>query len=305
MTPKRVVFFNYFHNGDVHLSRGLVRQIISKVHQTDPTVQFAYGHKNDPTLLSDIPNLGFDPNALSIINNEHANLHVVGETVYINTWYGQQHHKYMNRYGGLTMDTLYDALSESCQSLWNFSLSDISADPTIFFPIIDYSKYNIEPVQKWLDQHSGKKILIENGPALSDQATNFSMAPIITQIATKHPNVSFILTSRENIDMPSNIFQSSNITNRSTKTDLNEISFLSTYCDMVIGRSSGVFAFTMTQQNLFERKITFLSFSNFSFQPGKYWLGDLLKNKITYNSPILFHNESNPNEVLKIIERNL
>src|SRR5271163_3192723 len=97
--PKRVVFFNYYHNGDIHASREFVRQIINKVHQLEPETQFAYAHKNYQGLLSDIPNLTFDPTALSVIRNDHIGTHIVKETTYINTWYGQQHSRYTNNYG--------------------------------------------------------------------------------------------------------------------------------------------------------------------------------------------------------------
>lgn len=305
--PNKIVFFNYYHNGDVHVSRGFVRQIMNKVHSIDPTIQFAYSHKNDPTLLADIPNLGFDHSALGIVRNDHANLHVVGDTVYINTWYGQQHHKYMNRHGGINIDAIYDAFSESCQTLWGFSLEDISTDASVFFPIVDYSKFNIESVKTWLDNHPGQKILVENGKALSDQATNFPMGPIIVQLARQYPDKCFILTSQENMpSVPSNIFYSSQITNKGNKSDLNQISFLSTHCDVIVGRSSGVFAFTINQDNLFKRNIKFLNFSNLvPIQPNKYWLGDKLRDKITYSSTIISTNESDTNKVLEIIKGNL
>jgi hypothetical protein len=302
---KRIVFFNYFHNGDIHVSRGMVRQIMNKVHQIDPSVQFAYAHKMSTDLLSDIPGLQFDGSGLSVVNNEHANLHKVGDTTYINTWYGQQHFKYMNRYA-VSIDSIYAALSDSCKDTFGFSFDDISTDLTTFFPVIDYTKLNVAPVQSWLSRHPGTKILIENGSALSGQATNFDMKPIIIQLSGKYPDKNFILTSRHDYITRPNVFYSSDITQRGQRTDLNEISFLSTQCDMIIGRASGVWSFTLTQENLFKRNIKYLCFSNLvPKKEGKFWLNELFEDKVNYSSTIITTNESNTDKVREIIEGQL
>lgn len=61
--PKRIVFFNCFHNGDIHVSRGFVRQIMNKIKQLEPDTTFGYTHKMSAELLSDIPDLTFDRDA--------------------------------------------------------------------------------------------------------------------------------------------------------------------------------------------------------------------------------------------------
>lgn len=302
----KVVFFNCFHNGDIHASRGFVRQIMNKIKQLEPSTLFSYTHKMAPELLCDIPDLTYDYSALSKIGNEHANLIRSGDTVFINTWYGQQRYKYMDRHG-ISIDTIYAALDDSCKSLYGFSLLDISTDPSVFFPTIDYTRIHTAEVQNWLNLHPGKKILVENGRALSDQATNFQMGPIIDGLARKHTDKIFILTSNESVDNSAgNIFYSDNITQRNYRTDLNEISFLSTHCDVVIGRSSGVFAFSLTQENLFQRKMTYFNFSNLVPVPAdKYWLSDLLRDKVHYNSTIISSNESDPSKVFQMIDGGL
>jgi hypothetical protein len=300
---KRIVFFNYFHNGDLHISRGFVRQIMNKIKQLEPDTTFAYAHKMAPELLCDIPDLEYDRNALNSINNEHSNLLKVGDTTIINTWYGQQQYKYMNRHG-ISIDTIYAALDDTCQDLYNFRLSDISEDVSVFFPSIDYAKLDLTNVRNWLNTHPNEKILIENGNALSDQAINFPMGPIIDNLAQKHPDKIFILTTHENINNSrNNIFFSDSITQKRSRTDLNEISFLSTQCNTIIGRSSGVFAFTLTQENLFQRKIKFFNFSNLvPEKENKYALSYLLRDKVNYNSTIISSNESDYNTIYQMID---
>lgn len=299
---KRIVFFNYYGNGDIHLSRGFVRQIMQKVRQQDANIQFAFGHKKDPKLLSDIEGLDFDPNALSILNNPAANLVNIGDTTYINTWYGQQNYKYIGIYG-TTIDCLYAALDDSCKTLWNFSLEDISTDLTTFFPIIDYSKYQIEQASNWLHGNTATKILVENGNCTSSQADNFPIAYPIVNLANKHKDKIFILTQEENISLPSNIAFSSHIIHKRGISDLNEVSFLSTHCDMIIGRASGVFSFTINQDNLFRRQIKFLCFSNFTiYPPNKFWMDKIFQDRVNYNSTITNYKEYNTSKVEAIIE---
>lgn len=301
----KVVFFNFYHNGDVHVSRGIVRKIVEKVHQIDPTITFEYSHRNPPNLITDIPGLSYNRHAIDSLRSDHDNLIRIDDTVFINTWYAQQHFKYMNRYG-ITIDSLYAALDDSCKSLWNFSLSDISTDISSFFPSIEYSKYEIGESQKWLGAHPETKILVENCEALSGQATNFSMTPIIVDLARQHPTKTFILTGSDGVRiLPSNVVLASNIIKKNTRSDLNEISFLSTHCQTIIGRASGPFTFTLTQENLFKRPTKYLCFTNLTTSSNKYWIGSLFQNQINYSANIIVSNESNAGIVQGIINRNI
>jgi hypothetical protein len=305
MIPKRVVFFNYFHNGDVHVSRGLVRQIMNKILQLEPNTQFGYGHKNNPALLSDIPNLIFDPHALPTVKNEHSNLHKVAETVYVNTWYGQQNFKYMNRHA-ISFDTLYAALDDSCKDIWGFSLNDISTDPSIFFPQIDYDKFQIGEAKIWLSNHPEKKIFVSNGQALSDQSHNFPITPLIENLAKKHTDKTFILSNTEGRSIQlGNVYYSSNII-RKADCDLNENAFLSEQCDTIMGRASGAFAFAETYNNMFKRNCRMLCFTNITpKKEGQFWLGDLMQDKLQYSATITATNENDTSKVMDLMERNL
>lgn len=298
---KKVVFFNHWHNGDVHVSRGIIRQIMNKIHRTDPSVVFEYSHRNSPGLLSDIVNLGHNSHDVNWLD-PHSDVTWIDDTVYINTWYDQQHQKYARQWGILTIDALYVALNDACQRIWGFALPNCSEHLIDFFPIIDYSKFEIALASTWLQHHPGKKVLIENGNALSNQAHNFAMAPIIIDLANKHPDKTFILSQRENVDVPSNVVYTSDIIQKREGSDLNEISFLSTHCDLIVGRASGVFTFSLVKENLFERSIKMLCFSHLVANQQKYWLGKLFTDKVSYSSNIITNGTSNLEDVYKLIE---
>ena len=295
-----VVFFNHFHNGDIHVSRGFIRKIMEKAKEIHKDVSFCYTHKNYARLLVDIDGLMYDRGVLANCGNEHNTWHRNGDTVYINTWYAQGRFKHMNRYG-ISMDCLYSALDENCIGALGFSLSDIGCDVKEFFPIIDYSKFYIGEAKKWLDEHTGKKIFISNGKVLSGQAHEFNMNSIIESVAKKHNDKIFILSNNEGkINLPNVIYSSDTI--KKNGNDLNENAFLSEHCDVVVGRASGTFSFALTQKNLFDRNIKFLCFSNLvPKKEGKFWLDDMLSDKINYTSSIMTTNENNQNRIIEII----
>lgn len=301
---KRIVFFNYYHNGDIHVSRGFIRQIIDKVLSIDPSTQFVYSHVNDPCLLSDITNLGFDSKLLRNVS-DHDNLITIGNDIYINTWYAQQRYKFMNTYG-ITFDCLYAAFNDTCKLLWGFSLEDISNDPSTFFPTIEYNNFQINECKNWLNNHSSKKVFISNGQALSGQSHNFAISPLINNLAIKHTDIIFILSNVEEYKttLP-NIFYSKDIIKKNA-FDLNENAYLSEHCDIIMGRANGPFAFSETQKNLFKRKCNFLCFTNLiPKKEGQFWLADLMQDKIKYSCTFAATNESNTNIIQNIIENHL
>lgn len=298
----KIVWFNAFHNGDLHVSRGIIRLIMNKVKQLDSNIEFIYSHKNSSDVLSDIPDLKFDPQYIHMMSEAHSNLSIINNATCINTWYGQQQYKYMNRYG-LTMDCLYSALNDSCKAIWGFSLLDLTADFSTFFPCIDYTKFNIEPIKNWLLDHQQKKIFVANGHALSDQATNFEMTSLIIKLAQTHTDKIFILSNKENdSQLPNNVIYSSGIINKQS-FDLNENSFLSTHCDVIIGRNSGASTFAMTQENLFQSKKKIILFTNIvPHVTNKFWMDEIFKNNVNYTAEITCSNEVNTETIYQIID---
>lgn len=299
----KTVFFNHFHNGDLHISREIVKLIIQKVQQIDSNSSFSYAHVNDKGLLSDIPNLSFEghPNC-----DQYSNLVRMGDSIYINTWYAQQQRKYMNQYA-MTIDCLYTALDDTCKRLWNFSLSDITQDLSKFYPTIDYSKFHIGPAQEWLANHPQKKVFVSNGHAMSGQANNFPMAPIVSEIAAQHPDKIFILSNMEHHNSMPNVVYSSDIIQKNGN-DLNENSFLTTHCDVIIGRASGAFSYALTQENLFQRNIKFVCFCGpgvIVYPPHQFWTHGLFSSKIKYSAEFIVSNTANHVEVKNIITNNL
>lgn len=303
---KNIVFFNRFHNGDLHISREIVRKIINKVKQINTNINFSYSHCNDANLLSDIEYLNYLP--LSNVD-QFSNLFEINNNIYINTWYGQQNFKYMNKYG-MTIDCLYESLDDTCKSLWNFSLNDVSSNIMDFYPTINYDTFKIDNIKTWLATDDRVKIFVSNGSALSGQATNFPMTPIICDLANNHTDKIFILSNREPINqiLPNNVVYSSDIIKKSNGSDLNENSFITTFCSTIIGRASGAFSYAWTQQNMFQRNVKFICFCGpgvVEYGNHKFWTNVLSSDKINYLAEFIVSHDTNSSSVYNMINNHI
>lgn len=299
---KNIIFFNHFHNGDIHVSREFVRKLSAVFTNMFPNVNIYYSHRNDSDCVVDIPGVKYNQ---SLFNwNPHDGPFVKDETLHINTWYGQQQFRYMNNYG-VSFDCLYIMFDDVCKQFFNFSLSEIDPNPERWFPKIDFSKYHISEAKKFLDNRKGYKVFVANNNALSGQATNFPMLPMITNLAINHQDITFILTNFDGTLILPNMFYSSNIIGKNG-FDLNENGYISTHCDMIIGRASGPYTFAFVQDNLFEKPRINICFSNLTVsKENTFWLSDIFRDKVKYTSKIIVENVSDAPTAFKIVEGNL
>jgi hypothetical protein len=302
---RNIVFYNHFHNGDIHVSREFVKKLTFIFRDKFPNINISYSHRNNSSILADIPELGY--NIIPLNWHEHEGVMIQGDTIFINTWYAQRRFHYMNTYG-ITFDCLYVMFDEVCKNHFGFALQDIEPDPSKWFPSIDFSKFHITEAKQRLDACKEPMVLVSNGPALSGQAENFSMIPAICNLAQKYNGLVFILTNHEpslNISNYHNIFYSSDIIKKNS-FDLNENAFISIYCDTIIGRASGAYTFSFIQDNLFGKPKNLVCFSNLiPEKDNTFWLSDIFRDKIQYTSKITVSGHTNPSIVEDLIERNL
>lgn len=264
----KVVFYNHGHNGDLHYSREFIKRISKFV-----SAPCYISHNKPKSLLSDL-NLNFIPivdwNAAAY-NSEGwwgstfaatTNFHSIENDLYINTWIGLNNFKWMGgRESGVGLKNYYAMFSDTV-SFFGHTLEE----EVEYIPSIDYSFFNVEQIAT----RQERNIFISNGDVHSGQAKNYDMNPVIIDLARKHPNCDFYVTKGVDSDLQ-NIFDANLFVGKAHDggggmlgggTNLNEISYLSTKCDLIVGRASGPYCFTHTKQNLFDIKKTFISFSN-------------------------------------------
>jgi len=250
---RKVVFFNVYHNGDIHVSRNLVG-VISDIC-AEKNIPCEYFHGNDPTLLADRKNITHTQNRYGL--HAHFPSSIVGDTLFINTWYCADMNNF--RAYDLTFDCLYMNFQEPAKWLG----VDLGSIPGIeLFPNIDFECFAIGKAREWLESHQRPRVFISNGSALSGQAINFSFAEIIHKLAQEYDYIDFLVSNAEAnyIQMP-NTFLTSEIIQKGG-CDLNENAYLAGHCPLILGRCSGAYSFAVNRQNYWDRPKTFLAFTS-------------------------------------------
>jgi hypothetical protein len=137
----------------------------------------------------------------------------------------------------------------------------LTGNPLDYVPEIDWSiQYDIEPANDFVLSTKGKfRYLFCNGKVRSNQSSLGDMSGIIQALAQQMPNDVFICTEVFNTSLP-NIFFTKNIF--SIPCDLNEIAYLSNFCDAIVGKNSGPFMFTHHKQTINNESKVFVAFSN-------------------------------------------
>jgi hypothetical protein len=252
-----IELYNHHNNGDVFYSRVLVNSLIDDyniIFYHNLNVQL-FSDLNEVTEIYGIPNHMTQKN--TDIDNK-----------VINTWIGQQDLKYLispnpgcnfNNYFELVKDIL-TRLNLPIKEKWEHL-------PTIRFTNIPNYK-DILNQMLILKENYKKILLISNGNVHSGQSSNFDMSNLILTLSENNQDCLFLITHNINHNK-SNIIYVNEITK--IIPDLLQIGFISTYCDIIIGRASGPYCFTHIKENLMDKNKTFISFTN-NHTEGKWFL---------------------------------
>lgn len=255
----KVFFYNFWHNGDLHLSRSLVRRTIEILEANNICHEFEYFHPCNQKTIMDIPRLKQTNVAPSFLSNAIATRTFIENNIlYINTWFRADN--YMAKYG-LTFDCLYFIFKDSLREKIGIDISNEA--PLSLFPTIDYSVYDIERI-RYDCVHTGYKsiVLFCNNNVESLQSENFSFDSVISRLATTFTNTLFISTNRFLSTKPNNVFFFEDLfPSLRGINNLNEISFLANYCKTVVGKASGPFTFCMTTDKISDPSKSIISFS--------------------------------------------
>lgn len=249
----KVCFFNFYHNGDLFHSKPFVHEVIKYLGKE----KVMYAHFKDHTVIED---LGIQCVRLEGMDHKTKVFRPKDpDILFLNTWIGSYFDKYV---GECTLNfnmKMWADIYEDINTTFNKKMKLGPVEN--YLPYVDYSKFNVKNVDAFLSRDSKKKVLFCNGQAMSGQCEyNGDMGEIITPLAMANPHITFITTKMTKIGLP-NIIDTSEII-LSDKCDLNEISYLSKYCSLIIGRNSGPFCFASTGENLNDPTKTFYAFGH-------------------------------------------
>ena len=262
MPINNIVFLNHKNYGNIFYTREYIRDIQSQL--TD--FRFGYAHQLNNLILKDFNfiSLSAEKNTqiLQMIdqNNKFAQS---DDTIFINTspsaWkdvYTGNEPTFNDCYG--VYQNLYTALNQ------NFNLNlTFRSSVREYLPEVDYTFVETDKVHSFIDNKSkGKIYLFCNN--FTDYPNDYvgSMESIIESMARNYPNDTFVAThgfatSLDNIHFTLDIFSLNN--------DLLEISYLSKFADVIIGKNNGPYTYTLTKSNLNSSNKNFVCITN------NYW----------------------------------
>lgn len=256
---KKLIFFNSFHNGDVHLGRSFVRHI-SEIYNYE---HMEYQHPNSLKLVKDIKNI----KSTQLINFQRET--IINDTIietnkelFINTWIGQQSAKFVVDYGGCTFTAYYEMFKDIYKKL---NIHKHFLEKEKYLPKINFYDYeNIEFIKNFM-LNKNKNIFISNQEVKSGQIQNFNFDKIIIFLANTFKENNFFVSGKTPYleqFRTQNIYFTRDLTS-TTENDLNENGFISTFCDIIVGRSSGAYCFTQISENYLDSSKTFICFDNY------------------------------------------
>lgn len=245
-----VIFFNHFGNGDLHESREFVKDLMKIL----PAKAYKYAHGKSKKVLADLE--GIEQVDVDERMDARRDITILGNTLLFNTWIGRDS-QYVLPGIGCTLDNHHRMYNDMLRAK---RLGNLSFDPINYLPNIDFRYYDVHNIDDYVKNYEHLNVLVCNGNVQSCQAFNFSFTPVVAELAKEYRELNFILTEKVKIDLP-NVKFTDDIIRSSDPCDLNEISYLSVFCPLIVGRSSGPFLFCQTKVNWMMADKTFLSFT--------------------------------------------
>lgn len=290
MNIKNVIFYNWGHYGDIHFSRNFIKDICKKLN-----TGAIYQNNVNKKIFNDIQSVNFlNFNLFNYIEDELL-YNEVNETVLINTWIGSSGRKYLLN-GACCLSGNYEKYKIIYKNL-NIQIEE----PLFYIPDIDFNFYNVKNIDDFIFKNlNRKKILICNGDVRSGQAKNFDMNILLNHLSKKYKDHLFLVTDNSNKIIEKNITYTADI-NKIFDNDLNEIAYLSTYCDTIIGRGSGPYCCSNIKTNLLNKNKNFIGFTN--LYGDSHWANNVENNLNGANQ--IWDNSFNFDKMIELIENKL
>jgi hypothetical protein len=306
----KIIFFELRHYGDLHITRNFVKYMINN----NFAKEYTYVLLSDSKYFADFSDFVNDSQLKFEKYEEnkypfsiYSPWMKIENTLYINTSCGTNEMFFFN---GTTIQTAHLIFSHYLQKFYSCTLSN---DLKLFIPEVDFKKFKINNVDSFMQSHlATKNILIVNGECQSGQANNFDMIELITILACKYREYSFFITNdlnMNNLRGLNNVYLCKDIINID-ENDIVETSYFSTFCDVIIGRASGVYSLSVEKTNIITKPKKFICISHTERDKDLgvcQILPDLAKNFIWIESHKcgLAPNEQEYNWMLKIIGENI
>jgi len=255
-----IYFYNNFHNGDIHYSRTFVKDIMNKLGDND----YCYLHNCDPSILKDIKKLKHNNSFISFDNwnlisdypiKHNSQIIRTDDNFFINTWVGQKDMSYIHTDKDISC-SLY-AHYNLYKDIYN-ELSIPIEDIEYYIPEIDFNNINKSSIDKFISNNKYEKIILIANNIPRTVRMDLDLNLLADKLSIDYPNVLIALTNKTELKRSNVLF----IGDLISEPNLNEISYFSKFCNIIVGFPSGPYVFTMIKDNLFEINKTFITISD-------------------------------------------
>jgi hypothetical protein len=255
---KSLTFFNHYGVGDLFESREFALDWM-KLYGVD-TATYACRY---PGVFEDLPQLQCIPVQPDM--DMRRGWERRGEHLQVNTWIGCRNAA-TRPSGDYVLWPGVGCCVEHIYRMHNTYLREARLPPlprpiVEYIPNIDYSRVNLGRIPEFVEQQKGKRlVLLCNGATGSGHAANFDFLEMVQRLPLRSSeDVVFIFTERRNAE---DVFFTDDITLRPPGgSDMLAISYLSTFCSVIVGRCSGAQMPCETRQNWEDPSKTLLSFT--------------------------------------------
>lgn len=256
----RIVFFNHYHVGDIFFGKAYLDKIIKQL----PEIEFFYVHPYNQRLMYDL-NINTDVGILGLNMRPIDDQRFIQreQCFFVNTWIGvyldqvlpgELHGNY------LSLRKMFSIIGQEISSRLGRSLEVVTDDQLEVIPTTNWNRYNTASVDQFCYEHQGKKLhLFCNGYVRADQCYLGPMKNILETLVEMLPNDIFICTERFMTNSP-RIYFTDDITH--THADVNEIAYLSTHCQTIVGKNSGPYMYCHVKDNFSNPNTVFVSCSH-------------------------------------------
>lgn len=276
---EKIILYNHFHYGDIFYSRTIVNVLMEYF-------DIIYYHNLNLHLFEDLPNVTEITGIPAHYDIHGTNL----ENKIVNTWIGQKQMHYVTHQPipGCSFVNHFKLVIDIC----NFYKIPLDKEISNYLPSVNYENLkNYKKIKDKMDILNDKYpliVLVCDGNVNSGQSINFDFTPIVTLLSNQNQNLLFLTTSNHYPENDNVININSEITNK--LPDLLEISLISNYCNIIIGRASGPFCFTHTNFNFSNKDKTNISFTFNETEGIFYYDGN---NKNLWSNNFDYHNMVN------------
>jgi len=254
---KELYFFNWAGKGDIHLSRGFCKHLLKELQPQKSVYYHRFSSDSFTDICPNAPISEITPLVTSQYPSSPQHCPFFSDpqsSFYLNTWIGSVIG--VGRYGeGCSHETTQLAYKNFLKHI-----SHVPRDPqALFVPQIGYEKCGVHLFDEGFLPQSKIKVLIDNCEPLSGQSESVDFSLVIPKLSSQFKNVNFFVLNKDPSIAPAkNIFFLEDISG--PHANLNHFSYLSLFCDIIVGRTSGPYVHTLVTENVSNPHKTYICF---------------------------------------------